>query len=280
MNLDGRFEVFVVERGTHYLYSQPQTAASNGWTPNWFPFGAPPNIRLASSPAVGQNTDGRLEVFVVGSDGMLWEKYQTAPNNGWSDWKFFGAPPGVKWITSSPVVARNADGRLEVFMIGSDRRLWHIWQTAPGNGWSGWDSLSVPEEGAHGIVGTPAVGSNADGRLEVFISTGVGAWWHRWQLAPNSGWSGWDNSLLVNSPGHTTLAVSFNADQRLEVFGTGGDLVHTWQDWGSDTKWWKGPVDEGPLGIGPLPIGLPHATLGSPAPGVSLLPWNWPVLSV
>jgi hypothetical protein len=66
INQDGRLEVFVVERGSHWLYSQPQTSASNGWTPNWFGFGAPPNVRLASSPAVGRNADGHLEVFVVG----------------------------------------------------------------------------------------------------------------------------------------------------------------------------------------------------------------------
>jgi hypothetical protein len=279
INQDGRLEVFVVERGSHWLYSQPQTSASNGWTPNWFGFGAPPNVRLASSPAVGRNADGHLEVFVVGSDGMLWEKYQTAPNNGWSDWKFFGAPPGVRWTISSPVVASNADGRLELFMVGSDNHLWHEWQTAPNNGWSGgWQSLWAPN--GRPIAGTPAVGSNADGRLEVFVVAYDGTWWHCWQIAPNSAWSAWDDSLNVRG-GHGSLAVGSNDDFRLEVFGSNGDLVHTWQDWGSDTRWWKGPVDDGPLGIGPpLPIGLPPATLGSPTPGVRLIPWNWPVLSV
>jgi hypothetical protein len=28
-----------------------------------------------------------------------------------------------------PVVIANADGRLEVFVIGPDNRLWHKWQT-------------------------------------------------------------------------------------------------------------------------------------------------------
>lgn len=38
-------------------------------------------------------------------------------------------------------VGRNADGRMEVFACGTDNALWHIWQTAPDNGWSGWASL-------------------------------------------------------------------------------------------------------------------------------------------
>jgi len=35
-------------------------------------------------------------------------------------------------------VGRNQDGRLEVFGVGRDKSLWHNWQTAPNNGWSGW----------------------------------------------------------------------------------------------------------------------------------------------
>ena len=38
------------------------------------------------------------------------------------------------------VGTRNADGRLEIFGVGTDNALWHIWQTAPNNGWSGWES--------------------------------------------------------------------------------------------------------------------------------------------
>jgi hypothetical protein len=34
-------------------------------------------------------------------------------------------------------VARNTDGRLEVFGAASDDSLWHTWQTAPSNGWNG-----------------------------------------------------------------------------------------------------------------------------------------------
>jgi hypothetical protein len=38
-------------------------------------------------------------------------------------------------------VHRNADGRLEAFVIGSDHALWHRWQLTPGDDWSGWASL-------------------------------------------------------------------------------------------------------------------------------------------
>jgi hypothetical protein len=109
------------------------------------------------------------------------------------------------------------------------------------------------------------------------VVTDDGAWWHRWQIAPNGGWSGWDRSFSVRPVGHGDLAVGCNADGRLEVFGCDGDLAHTWQDFGSDTLWWKGAFDDGPLGLGPrLQISSPPDTLGSPGNFPELLPWNWP----
>ncbi|NMH96533.1 matrixin family metalloprotease [Pseudonocardia acidicola] len=124
-------------------------------------------------------------------------------------------------IILDPVTASNADGRLEVFARGTDGALWHIWQTAPNNGWSGWHSLG-------GVIqGAPSVGRNADGRLEVFARGTDGALWHIWQTAPNGGWSGWASlgGWIVNP------LASSNADGRLEVFAQGADgaLWHIWQ---------------------------------------------------
>ncbi|HEY5474409.1 MAG TPA: hypothetical protein VIK32_14625, partial [Candidatus Limnocylindrales bacterium] len=86
-------------------------------------------------------------------------------------------------LTSAPAVAINKDGRLEVFVRGTDSASWHVWQTAPNNGWSGWASLG-------GILSDgPAVGSNADGRLEVFARGAALNLIHTWQTAPNDGWN-------------------------------------------------------------------------------------------
>jgi Zn-dependent metalloprotease len=45
--------------------------------------------------------------------------------------------PSIKQLT----VAQNKDGRLEVFGIGMDDSVYHIWQLAPGGNWSGWKPL-------------------------------------------------------------------------------------------------------------------------------------------
>jgi C1A family cysteine protease len=134
---------------------------------------------LTTEPVVAQNADGRLEVFVRGTDNAMWHKWQTAPSNGWSGWASRG---GV--LTSVPALGRNHDGRLEAFVRGTDNACWHMWQTAPNGNWSGWAFLG----GA--LAGRAAVAQNADGRLEVFVRGAPdNALKHRWQTAPSNGWS-------------------------------------------------------------------------------------------
>jgi uncharacterized phage protein gp47/JayE len=135
----------------------------------------------------------------------------------------------VSWVTfdigmtGGPVVILDPAGQLHVFVVGDDQALWHIWQTSPDNGWSGWLSLG-------GQIDLVAVGTNQDGRLEVFArGTGDFALWHIWQLTPGSAsWSVW--STLGGQI--DLLAVESNQDGRLEVFARNiadQSLWHIWQ---------------------------------------------------
>jgi subtilisin family serine protease len=111
-------------------------------------------------------------------------------------------------------------GRIEVFARGTDKALWHVWQTAPNNGWSGWGSMG-------GWVDIIKSARNQDGRLEMFVRGSDKALWHIWQTAPNNGWSGW-----ASLGGWIDLIeVAQNADGRLEVFARGSDgaVWHRWQ---------------------------------------------------
>jgi len=119
-------------------------------------------------------------------------------------------------------VGVNGDGRLEIFGNGTDHAIWHNWQTAPNNGWSGWNSMG-------GLLTTDAaVATNHDGRLEIFARGGDDALWHNWQNSPGGGWSGW-NSLGGSITSDSS--VDRNLDGRLEVFARGTDnaLYHNWQ---------------------------------------------------
>jgi hypothetical protein len=128
--------------------------------------------------------------------------------------------------------ACNVDGRLEMFGVGTDHALWHIWQTAAHSGpWSAWSSL------AGGITSEPAVAVNTDGRLEVFVRGNDNALWHIWQTAAHSGpWSAWASlgGGITSDP-----AVAVNTDGRIEVFARGNDnaLWHIWQTAAHSGPW-------------------------------------------
>ena len=64
----------------------------------------------------------------------------------------------------SLVVAKNLDGRLEVFYIGTDGAIYHNYQETPNGSWSGENVLGKATNQAKSLV----VAQNQDGRLEVF----------------------------------------------------------------------------------------------------------------
>lgn len=168
-------------------------------------------------------------------------------------------------LRSFPCIGRNADGRQEVFVLGSDHSLYHIWETAPGAAWSAWSSLQ-----GHDLQDLCLIANETDGSLAAFALGGDGSIYHRRQVAPNGGWADWtglggnqvkDFAVAQNADGHLEVVAIFsdgalydirqagpngrwggwfpllghdlqgsvclarNADGRLEVFAVGGDGV-------------------------------------------------------
>jgi len=132
--------------------------------------------------------------------------------------------------TTQPIVSRSSDGRLELFFLGLnlDGAIYHIWQLAQG-GWSAW--YSHGKVSSSGFQGPPAIGSNADGRLELFAADiDTRELYHKWQLAPNRNWSSWFPFPRVGSGLEWQPAVAEGADGRLEAFNVvDGNVYHTWQ---------------------------------------------------
>ena len=244
-NADGRLEVVAVNTIGQLVHIW-QLTPGGAWGP-WDVLGTPPGGIGLSLAIVGQNADGRLEVFADGSDGGVWHIWQTVPNGGWSSWDTLGKAGGL--ATRVGCVGRNADGRLELFAQQANA-IWHIWQTAPNGGWSSWGSLGTPPGAT--VVRDPVVGTNADGRLELFVPDLNGDAWHIWQTTAGGGWSAWDS--LGGEP--TSLGVGANGDGRLEVFAearvpTGTHpMWHRWQlapsgGW-SDVEDWEQLAPAGP----------------------------------
>ena len=222
-NADGRLEAFVLSNGGTLFHSW-QVTPGGGWS-GWFILGDP-SWKFWSGPAVGTNADGRLEVFVIGMDYTLYHAWQQCAGCGWSGWTGLGSPGHDLMY---PAVARNADGRLEAFAIASQQdsaegRLYDIWQTSAGGGWSGWNDLGGK------LNSPPTVGLNRDGRLEVFaLGTSKGLF-HMAQGCAGCTWGGWNQ--IGSWQMQSDPVVASNADGRLEVFGLGLDsaLIHVWQN--------------------------------------------------
>ncbi|QXE87934.1 M6 family metalloprotease domain-containing protein [Geomonas nitrogeniifigens] len=160
----------------------------------------------------------------------------TAPSSKWWD----GSPSGLNIVQISPPApvmtftqadtaapfatqlcqVNNADGRLEVFSIGTNSALYHNWQVVQNGGWHGGVALG-------GMARQVVAGRNQDGRCEIFYVGTNSKIYHSWQVAPNGDW-------IVDQPlggAAKQIAVANNADGRLEIFyiGTNDQIYHNWQ---------------------------------------------------
>nr|MDQ3574941.1 DUF346 domain-containing protein [Actinomycetota bacterium] len=183
----------------------------------------PPPPPATSGPDVASWAAGRLDVFVRGTDSVLWHKVWDSASPGWSAWENLG---GV--LTSGPAAVAWGANRLDVFGRGTDNALWHKWWY--GSGWSEWENLG----GA--LIYGPDVASWGEGRLDVFVRGTNNALWHKFWDSARPGWSEWGSlgGVLTSDP----AAVSWGPD-RVDVFarGTNYALWHrlwdgsTWSAW-------------------------------------------------
>jgi hypothetical protein len=130
-------------------------------------------------------------------------------------------------------IAKNQDGRLDVFLIDATGAAWHKSQlAAPASSvftWSEWKPLG----GAGLRECEPA--SDASGRLVMFARNGGGAISVRSQVAPNGDWGDW-------RPLGGRLLTQFTAgnlqDGSLQLFAVGGDqLVYSIGQAGPNGAW-------------------------------------------
>ena len=240
-NHDGRLEIFAA--GGTVAWHRWQVVPNGGWS-GWTNLGRPSTAFMGGSMTTELNADGHLELFATAKDSTVVHNYRT--KTGWSGWSHLGAV----LLSSGLTAARNIDGRLELFSerpsgTTTHATLWHIWQTAPNSGWSGWVMLD-DEQNLDTFIGSGGIdaAANRDGRLEVFAlevdaAVGQGRLVHWWQL-PQGGWSGRQAFGTRNLKGG--LSVARNADGRLEAFVVRHDnvILHTWQT--SPNSGWSGLV--------------------------------------
>jgi hypothetical protein len=184
---------------------------------------------LTSKPAVASWGNGRMDVFVRGTDSQLWHKW-------WNGTQWIGWEPLGGVLASGPAVASWGTGRLDVFVRGTDNQLWHKWWD--GTHWLGWEPLG-------GVLASgPAVASWGTNRLDVTVEGTDKGVWHKWW--DGAGWSGWESQ---GGQASGDPAMSSWGTGRLDVFiaNPDGTLGHRWYDGGQWTgwEWFAGAVSGG-----------------------------------
>ncbi|MFB9908039.1 hypothetical protein [Allokutzneria oryzae] len=202
---DGATDLFAVATGGTKLLHRARSGS--GWGP-WEEFGEGSGL-----PAVARGGDGQLRVFTTVS-GQLMGRTQTPA--GWSQWTPLGGPTDAHspvaastpsgvvvfvtadqrvhelrdgWsvlsepVSGRPSVGHNADGRLEVFVVGRDASsVQHRKETA--TGWGPWQTF----DGSSAVC-SPSVTSIVDGRLGLFTLAPAGeAITFREQTTPGGTW--------------------------------------------------------------------------------------------
>jgi hypothetical protein len=194
-NQDGRLELFVVDRGSRVWHRSQEQAGGDRWGA-WDPLEQPTShgqpLGIEARPEVAQNQDGRLELFVQAGDGAVWHRWQLTAGGGWSGWSSLRSPGEHVAASGPPAAVRAKDGRLHLFVLGSDRAVWHLWQLTPGGGWSGWESLG--REGTGFMELAPV--ARPDGPLVLcavddFTELATSDLWTREQGGPDSAWGPW-----------------------------------------------------------------------------------------
>ena len=172
--------------------------------------------------AAGVHADYRVEVFAVTPGGAgIENRYETAPDQGWSGWSEFGPDTsGTKPKVVAVATGRHLSGRLEVFAVMSDGSILNKYEQSPDGAWSPWNGFAPG-----GTASALTVGVHQDGRLELFAVTGGGIK-NCYETAPDQSWSAWNGfgpDTSGTNPTVDAVTTGQHSDGRLEVFAVMSD---------------------------------------------------------
>lgn len=162
------------------------------------------------APDAVVNPDGSLELFTCARNSRSLLHRRRAATGAWSGWNNLGGT-----CAGDPTGARDASGRLFVFVRGLDGKLYFRYRTSATSAWNGtWGSLPAP------VVGRAAVAlDDASNKLRVFARrhTDNALYYASQNTTTFSGWTRLGGELL-NSP-----VAGKRADQRVDAFVAGSD---------------------------------------------------------
>jgi len=220
---------------------------SNSW--RWCDTGTPSgSVGISKSLGTAMQDGSRPYIFILGTDGQLWQNYWTGSNWAW----FCAGQPSASVSVGAGIGTAYCDDRPYVFVRGSDGNLWQNYWT--GSNWV-WNPLGTPNAntGINMPIGALSVydgGLLFTNRAYAFM---VGSDGQLWQIYWTGSYWTW---LCTGTPSPTVginapMGTRLTSDWRPCVFVLGTD-GHLWQNtWsGSQWDWYDNGVPTAPAAIG------------------------------
>lgn len=237
-----------------------QTNRLVGWVPttSWEDLSSG-NTFLGSPSSVSWSS-GDVELVARTANGVLWRSWS---NSGWASWKNLGKLgetfPGLS-ITGGPALASRAASSLDLFVRGSDGK---IYGKHYGGSWDAWKVISSPPSGVT-FTGDPAAIATSSSKMEVYSMASNGTVYYKgyssgtWESSWHTAGTG------ANSSFGPTLAVP------------GDGTVHVFTR-GNDNRLWQRFRDASGSWVGWYPLG---GEIGSGAPAAHARPGHLDVVVV
>ncbi len=225
---NGHMDLFEVtaDGNLRHRYYLPD---ATGWR-GWENLGHPGNSTLIYSPAVISSGPGKINVFVKGADGRLWEKW--FDGHGWvNTWNNLGGD----MVNSSMSAISWGNGHVDLFQTASDGTIWHRYYLPDAIGWRGWEGLGRPN-GPY-IASPPAAVTSAYGRINIFAKGSDGRLWEKWFDGTN--WNNPWNNVTGSSVNSTPAAISWG-NGHIDLFETTGDGTVRHMYYLPDATGWRG----------------------------------------
>lgn len=210
--------VFAVVPGGTVQYNIQNSNGSFS-SSNWGSF-LPGNYFNYADPQFDVNTQPNGDIVVVVRDPVTGNtRYATLPTSRTPSQFSLLCNNLPTAACSDIVVAKNQDGRLEVFVVRqSDYNMWHCWQSAANSStWNGgWESMGAVYVGGNFHRFAAAT---ATGRIElVYPDYNTRTLRHCYQVAPNSSWSGPADFENGTFPTDDFVTVNVASDNKLYAF--------------------------------------------------------------
>jgi hypothetical protein len=192
---DGRVQFWALDLKLQ-LWSTWQSAPGGDWTgwsgPNWN--NAPKGMKRIAASQQGGSRGAQL--WGIKDDGSLVTCYQLTPGGNWSGWQGWPATPDNSQFIEI-TACQQGDGRVALWGLDTQRRLWGIGQQSPGGDWGPW---AGPNWVGAGKLNNIAAGQGNTGAIIWGIDEEY-RMVYNFQTSPGSNkWSGWSSGDWMNAP--------------------------------------------------------------------------------